>query len=248
MTPAQAAPRKLSEELGPEVSSLRHPDVHAQDLAPAVVVHADRDDHRHRDDAAVLADLQIRGVDPDVGPLTFKRTVEKGLDASVDLFTEPADLGLGNAAPAHNLDQIVHRARGDALDVGLLDHRRQRLLRKPPRLQEAWEVAALAQPGDAQLDGAGAGLPVPVTVAVALHQPLGALLAVRRAGQPAHLQLHQPLGGEADHLTQEIGVRRLLQQRAQVHALVGHVWTTPAGQEAIGLAGGSVWSGHVFGL
>ena len=28
----------------------------------------------------------------------------------------------------------------------------------------------------------------------------------------------------------------------------GHVWTTPAGQEAIGLAGGSVWSGHVFGL
>ncbi|WP_003613676.1 MULTISPECIES: hypothetical protein [Methylosinus] len=42
------------------------------------------------------------------------------------------------------------------------------------------------------------------------------------AGQGADFELHQPLGGEADHLTQEIRVRGLFQQGAKVHHLVGH--------------------------
>ncbi len=62
----------------------------------------------------------------------------------------------------------------------------------------------------------------PVPVAVAAHQPLGALLAPGRAGQAAHLQLHQPLGGKADHLAQQIGIGGLLYQAAQAHHLVGH--------------------------
>ena len=41
-------------------------------------------------------------------------------------------------------------------------------------------------------------------------------------GPGAHLQLHQPLGGEADHLTQDIRVGGLLHKRAKVHHLVGH--------------------------
>ena len=57
------------------------------------------------------------------------------------------------------LDEIVDRARRDALDVGLLDHRGQRLLGHPARLEEAGEVAALAQLRDTQLNRAGAGLP-----------------------------------------------------------------------------------------
>ena len=68
----------------------------------------------------------------------------------------------------------------------------------------------------------GPRLPDPVAVAVALDQPLGALLAPGRAGQAAHLQLHQPLGGKADHLAQQIGVGGLLDQAAQGHHLVGH--------------------------
>ena len=108
------------------------------------------------------------------------------------------------------------------MDVGLLDHRRQRLLGHPPRLEEAGEVRAPPQLRDAQLHRSGPRLPVPVAVAVALDQPLRALLAPGRAGQAAHLQLHQPLGGEADHLAQQIGVGGLLDQAAQGHHLVGH--------------------------
>ena len=43
-----------------------------------------------------------------------------------------------------------------------------------------------------------------------------------RAGQAAHLQLHQSLGCKTDHLAQQIGVGTLLHQPAQGHDLVGH--------------------------
>src|SRR5690606_10429381 len=46
--------------------------------------------------------------------------------------------------------------------------------------------------------------------------------AISGAGGRTHLHLHQPLGGKADHLAQEIGVGGLLHQRAQVHHVVGH--------------------------
>jgi hypothetical protein len=108
------------------------------------------------------------------------------------------------------------------LHVGFLDHRGERLLGHPARLQEAGEVAAAAQLGDAQLDRAGPRLPVAIAIAVAVVRPLGAALAVRGAGEATDLELHQPLRGEADHLAQEIGVRALLQQRAKAHHLIGH--------------------------
>jgi len=91
----------------------------------------------------------------------------------------------------------------------------------PAGLQEAREVAATAQLGYTQLDGAGPRLPVAITVAVALHQAVGILRTMRRACQRADLQLHQPLGGKSDHLAQQIGVRGLLHERAQVHHLIG---------------------------
>jgi hypothetical protein len=51
----------------------------------------------------------------------------------------------------------------------------------------------------------------------ALDEPGGRLLAVWRTGQAADLHLHQQLGGKRDHIPQTIGVRGLLDPRAQVH-------------------------------
>jgi hypothetical protein len=62
----------------------------------------------------------------------------------------------------------------------------------------------------------------PVAVAVALSKPLGALLAIAGAGLAPDLQLHQALGGKADHLAQQVGVGALFQKRAKGHHLVGH--------------------------
>ncbi len=229
---AQAALPELAQKGRPEGLRLRGADVHAQHLAAAVAVDADGDDHRGGDDPAVLADLHVGRVEPEIGPVALDRPVEEGLHLAVDLLAQPADLALGDAGHAHRLDQLIDRAGRDALDVGFLDDGGERLLGHAPRLEEAREVAASPELGDPELDGAGPGLPVPIAVAVALRQPLGALLAIGRTGELADLQLHQPLGGKADHLAQQVGVRSLLDQRPQAHHLVGHRWSL--GQVGVG--------------
>ena len=108
------------------------------------------------------------------------------------------------------------------MDVSFLNDGGERLLSHPPWLEEARKVRALAQLGDAQFDRAGAGLPIPVAIAIALGEPVGGSLAKASAGPRANLQLHQPLGGEGDHLAQDIRVGGLPHQRAEVHHLIGH--------------------------
>jgi hypothetical protein len=170
LTPAR--PLRLSLRSGtytfrqPEGLGLRGADVHTEHFAPAVSVDGHRDGHGDRDDPPVLTDLDVGGVDPKIGPVPFDGPGEEGVHPPVDLFAQPTDLALGNAGHAHGLDQIVHRAGRDALDVGFLDHRRQRLLRHPARLQKAGKIAAFAQLRDTQLHSPGPGLPVALAVAV----------------------------------------------------------------------------------
>ena len=64
------------------------------------------------------------------------------------------------------------------MDVGLLDHRRQRLLRRPPGFEEGREVAPPPELGDPELDGARPGLPVPLAIPVPLHQAVRGALPV----------------------------------------------------------------------
>ena len=128
----------------------------------------------------------------------------------VDLGAETRGLAAADALHAHGAHEVVHRARGDALDIGLLDRRRERLLRRSAGHEESREAGAAAELGDAPLDGADAGLPVAVPVAVARHQPIRAAFAMGGAGPLAHFQLHQALRGEADHLAQEGRVGALL--------------------------------------
>ena len=118
--PAQASAGELAQELCPDRFGLRGADLYAQHLAPAVVIDTNRDDHRDGDDAPATTDLQVGRINPKVWPIAFDRPFEKGLHLAVDLLAEPRDLALGDAAHAHGLDQIVARARGDALDIGLL--------------------------------------------------------------------------------------------------------------------------------
>ena len=166
------------QKLGPDRLGFRRADLHAQNLVPAVGVDGGRDDRRYRDDPAATTNLEVGGVNPQIRPLALDRSIKEGFTLVVDLFAQPADLALGDAAHAHGLDQVVDRAGRDILDIGLLDHRGQRLFGQPPRLEEAGEVAALPELGNAQLDGAGPRLPVPLAVAVALRKALRALLAI----------------------------------------------------------------------
>src|SRR5829696_111530 len=61
--PGFLEPRRLAEKARTRRSRLRRDRwVHAEHLAPAIGVHADRHDHRDRHDAAVAPDLHVGGV------------------------------------------------------------------------------------------------------------------------------------------------------------------------------------------
>src|SRR5271165_901327 len=108
-----------------------------------------------------------------------------------------ADLAPGDPVHAQSAHEVVDRAGRDAVNVGLLHDRRDGLLRQPPRLEKAREVAALAQLGNAKLHRSGSRLPVAVAVAVALSKAIGRAFAMRRSRPALNIQLHQPLGREA---------------------------------------------------
>src|SRR3954470_8281358 len=115
------------------VSASDGPNIHAKDFSPAVTVDADRDNDGDGDDAASLPHLHISGVQPDIGPVAFQRTGQEGLNSLVDLAAQAADLALGDATHTHGLNQIIDGTCRNALDIGFLDYRGQRLFGHPTR-------------------------------------------------------------------------------------------------------------------
>ena len=94
-----------------------------------------------------FAALHIGRIDPQVRPVALQRTVEERMDPLVDVAAQPADLALGDPAHAHGLDELIHRAHRDALDIGLLHHGGEGFLSRATRLEERRDVAPLAQLG-----------------------------------------------------------------------------------------------------
>ena len=82
---AQAAIGEGAQELVPEDLGFTGLGGNAQDLAPAIQV--DRDGHygRDGDDAPGTANLDVGGIEPQVGPLAFKGAVQECIDPFVDL-------------------------------------------------------------------------------------------------------------------------------------------------------------------
>jgi hypothetical protein len=123
--------------------------------------------------------------------------------------------------PGHVLDS----AGGDPLEVALGHHRHQRPLRLPAGLEQPLgEVAARAQLGDGELDGAGPGVEGPGPVAVA---PVGALLAALAVGRVAQgVGRHQLLGEDLDHLADQVAAALVVEVLAQpgqgVHLVGDH--------------------------
>ena len=173
--------------------------------------------------------LTYGGVEPEVGPVALQRAGQERLDAGVDVLAETRDLALGDAAHAHGLDQVVDRAGRDALDVGFLDDRGERLLGCTAGLQEGRKVAAGAELRNAEIHRAGTGLPGALAVAVALVGAGRGALAVGRTRAALDLELHQPLGRVADHAAEKFGVGALGEQALQGHHGIGHRGPSGAG-------------------
>ena len=118
------------------------------------------DHDRHRGDLrGLVADVQIGGVQIDVGELDVIETAgAERADDLVEPGADPRHLRLGDPrVDTQRGDQVIDRAGRHAGDVGLHHHRVQRLVDPPARLEDRREERALAQLGDAQLDIAGLG-------------------------------------------------------------------------------------------
>ena len=190
-TPTRPRATSDREELAPERLGLRLADVEADDLAPAGLVDGVRDHDALARDAAAVADLLDLGVDEQIRVAALQRPLAERLHLLVEQPGDPADLGLGDPQP-EALDELIDAARRDAAHIGLLHHRHQRLLGALARLQEAREVAALADLRDLQLDLARPRVPPPRPIAVAMRRAiLGPALTVLGADQLGDLGLHQ---------------------------------------------------------
>ena len=67
----QTAPGELAQEFRPDRLGLGSAYFHAQNLAATIRVDAHGDDDRDGHDAAAAPDLQVGGVDPQIGPVAF---------------------------------------------------------------------------------------------------------------------------------------------------------------------------------
>jgi hypothetical protein len=100
-------------------------------------------------------------------------------------------------------------AGGDTKQIGGADRRVQSLFGPAAAFEEpVWEVAALPQLGDGELDGPGAGVPLARVVAVAVVVSLVADLPVFGVAGGVGFRGHERVGECLDHRAQQIGTRR----------------------------------------
>ena len=158
-------------------------------------------------DQRVEGDIRIR--------CAVERPGAEVLDDPVKRLGEPRDLALRHPLDTELLHQLLDPPRRDAGEVGVGDHRHERLLGPPARLQQpVGEVRALTQLRQRELDRADARVPVALAVTVAPVDPLGRALAVGRAADYVCLGTHQRLRHLLHHRPQQIRAR-LLQLLAQ---------------------------------
>src|SRR5690349_9734520 len=84
----QAAAYQTAQKLDPEGGGFRLAQAEPEDLAAAVLVDAGGDYRGDRHDAAILADLDVGRVQPEVGPLAVQRPLEERQHARVDVLAQ----------------------------------------------------------------------------------------------------------------------------------------------------------------
>jgi hypothetical protein len=168
-------------------------------------VHGIGHDQRFGDHTAVVADLDVLSVQPQVWVGALQRPGTEQLDLLIEIAAQRADAVLGHALDPQLLDEPIDLPGRDTIDIGLQHHRDDRLLRAPPRLQKAREIAALSLSRDQKLDLAHPGLPCPRPISVAKRDALLRRdLAQLGPDLRRDLGLHQLAGDQHDRFAHEI--------------------------------------------
>jgi len=226
--PREAPGHQAPQERRPAGAVLDGDHVDAEHLPVAGGVDAGGAHHGHVLDPAVLPHPLDQGVDPHVGVgAGVEGPVAEGLDHGVEGLGHLADLGLRQRLDAQGPGHVLHPAGGDSLQVALGHHRHQGPLGSAPGLEQPIrEVAAGAQLGDVEVDGAGPGVEGPGPVAVAPVGSILAALAPARAAQGVGLGGHELFGEGLHHLSDQVVAALVVEVFAQpgqgVHLVGDH--------------------------
>jgi site-specific DNA recombinase len=219
-----AAGDEVLEERAPERHVLAQPDVQPEHLADAVGPHPVGDDHGHRHHPAVLPDVLVAGVQPQVRGRRVQPPGPERRHLRVQAGGQAAHLALREPGDPQRLDQRLHLPGAHALHVRLGHDRHQRLLRAPARLEPAGEVAARPQLRDRQLQRPHPRVPGTPPVPVPLRHPLLGPLVPLGPDLRAHLGVHQLLDDPLHHRPQPVpaGLLALAHALRERHPLLGH--------------------------
>ncbi len=132
----QAAGPQAAQKLPPEHFGLALADIEAEHLAPAGLVDGVGEHQALLPHAAGLADPLDLRVEPQIGVGALQGALAERRDLLVQAATQPADLVLAHAPQPHLLDEPIDPAGAHAVDIGLLNHGDEGLLRALARLQE----------------------------------------------------------------------------------------------------------------
>jgi transposase InsO family protein len=132
-------------------------------------------------------------------------SVAERVDLHIEPPADPRDLRLRDPRiDPQRLDQIIDRSGRDTLDIGLHDHRVERLIDAASRLEQRREETAVRQFRDLQLDIASLRRedPRPVTVPL-VHAAVGTFIGLR-ADHVGRFELDQFLHHEPDRVADQI--------------------------------------------
>src|SRR3546814_10087494 len=155
----EASVAQAAEELGPEVGGLSVTESHPEDLPPPLAADAGRDDESLGEDAAAVADVEVGGVEEQVGePGGIDASVQELVHRLIDLgadsrYRRPADAGVVTQG-AH---QLVDLPSGHPVDPGLTDYRVESLVDSTAGVQQRREERPFPQFWDLKIDLAGRG-------------------------------------------------------------------------------------------
>lgn len=153
----KAARLERGKEGAPMDLGLTESDADAEDRPFAIKADADGNEDGAVEKLAALANLLVTGIKDEVRT-GLKRAFAPGLKFAIELGGTGADLGRADGMAAKFLDDFGNLAGGNALDIHLGEGEHEGLLAANAFFQRTGiKIHAVANLGDAKLDGADAG-------------------------------------------------------------------------------------------
>src|SRR5581483_4649900 len=134
---------------------------------PSLLIHSCGDHDRHRFDTVAHPNLLVQHIQPDVAAAA-QLALAKLPHLLIQRRAQLAYLRGRNSRDPKLLKHRLYLARADTLNHRFLDHADQGLLAAPAVLDEARDVAALAQLRNLQHDRSQPRVPPPVTISIAV--------------------------------------------------------------------------------